>query len=271
MLRSKMSKTLMVVGLASTLLLTSACSKVEILVDSGAKFLTPKEPVVTVIDGVEYGPTVEGMYTLPDLASDKNGEWRKTTILPNDPAFTFDPAVVDVGATQIWGEEEIKEAQRFAVELAVDAIDTPANGAPGDTASMEKWWETNEDKFHPNWKESMRDVALNPDPNEPIVFKAPHRKHDDASLDYGMWYGEFEVHVKDRKIDTVAIGGGEIPEGRGISIYLDVDFASVVKLDDMRAVENTAATLTYTLTKDEDTGKFLVVGYDNSYNLDSLR
>lgn len=274
-----MSKTLMVTGLAGVLLFTSACSggnETEASPSAPPSASTAAVPSSTptptaTAEAVEYGPTIEGMVTLEELAVDKNGTWRKTTILPDDPAFTFAPEVVDGTAKAFWSEEDIKEAQRLAVEMAVDAIDTPANGALGDSESMEKWWAVNKDKFHGDWEDEMYQAAVNTDVNQPLVYKAEHRQHEDTALDYGMFYGEDEIHVKDREIVTTGIKSGEVSQGKAIDVTLEISFTNVVNIDDEKHFEKASTTTGYTMTKDEGTGKFLVVGFNTTYKTVPLR
>lgn len=265
MFQNKMKKTLIITSIAGSLLFTSACAGNSDSDSPSASSETSSAPVV--VDGVEYGPTIEGMPTLKELASDKNGEWRKTAILPDDKAFTFNPAVVDATAKDMWSDEEIKAAQKMSVEMIADMIDTPANGALGDSASMVEWWEVNKDKFHPNWKQAMYNAAISTDVSEPIVYKADYRQDNEANLEYGMPYGENEIHVKDRIIETSKIFAGELPaEGNAIEITSEVFFSNVVEIKKKKNVEKVSGDVTYTMTKDEDTGEFLIAGFDVKLN-----
>ncbi|MBC9704780.1 MAG: hypothetical protein H9W81_07370 [Enterococcus sp.] len=261
-----MKKTMLATGLAGALLFTSACAADNSSSDS-AGASTEK----VVIDGVEYGPTIEGMPTLPELASDSKGKWRKTTILPDDPAFSYEDSVVDPSATGMWSDEEIKEAHKLAVEMAVDTIDTSANGAPGDTEAKLNWWKANEDKFHPFWKQEMYNAVIDDDPNMPLIFKGKHRIHADEKLDYGLVYGENEVHVKDRKISTTKIMAGELPEGKALEVTLKVDHTNVAEVDGKKADEKSEGTLVYTLMKDTKSEKILVAGFNAEYKFQILR
>lgn len=276
MSHNKMERTLISVGLASALLFTSACSLDNSILGSSAS--PSAEPALenVFVDGVEYGPTIEGMPTLPELASDSNGEWRKTTILPNDPAFTYDPAVVDPETFELWSEEEVKEAHRIAVEMAVDTIDTSANGAPNDVDGKMKWWEDNKDKFHPYWKQDMYNGLISDDPNTPIVFKGAFRQQNaDESLNYTLAYGENEVHVKDRKIDTKRIVGVLFPvvDGTepGIMIQLGIDHNHVAVIDGEKMDEKSEGTLEYSFMKDRNSGELLISGINAKYNLNGGR
>lgn len=220
----------------------------------------------------EYGPTIEGMPTLKDLAKDKNGVWRKTTIMPDDPAYEIkDSVLMEGNVREMWSEEDIKEAHRLAINLSVDAIDTAANGALGDTASMESWWETNQGKFHPAYKEVLREGALSTDVNLPIVYKVDRRTHSDPTLDYGLVYGENEVHIKNRTIDTYRIHAGELPSGKAIAVGLSVSFSNVVEIDGERNIEGAGGGMQYTFVKDEATGQLLATGYSTTFKTQPLR
>lgn len=271
MSHSKMSKAFMVTGLASALLFTSACAGDGKPESSSAEASAEATSNTVVVDGVEYGPTIDGMPTMKELASDSKGEWRKTTILPDDPAFDFSDAVVDSTATAMWTEEEIKAAQKMAVEMAVDTIDTSANGAPLDVESKMKWWEENKDKFHPFWKQEMYNAVIDDDPNKPIVLKGNHRLSGDTSKGYDLVYGEDEVHVKDRTIETTSIVAGELAQGKAMEISLTVDFTNVAEIDGKKMDEKTKLTTTYTLMKDDTSGDLLVAGFRAMYDLKILR
>lgn len=261
MFKNKMTKTFMVTGLAGALLFTSACSAVE--TQGGSSSASPE---VVVVDGVEYGPTIEGMPTLKELASDSKGEWRKTTILPDDPAFNFSDSIVDPTATAMWSADEIKEGQRFAVEVLVDSIDTSANGSPGDSASIVDWWEVNKDKFHPAWKQEMYNAAIDTDPNKAIIFKGTHRVD---TTEYEMPYGEDAIHIKDRTIETTMIRAGEIEQGKALEVSFDVAFKTPLEKGGQKADESVEGTAVYTLLKDEDTGKFLFAGFNVEYKYET--
>lgn len=263
MFKNKMTKTFMVTGLAGALLFTSACAANETQAGPGSASASPE---VVVVDGVEYGPTIEGMPTMKELSKDSKGEWRKSTILPDDPAFNFPTSIVDPSATSMWSVDEVKEGQRFAVEMLVDSIDTSANGAPEDSASIVDWWEINKDKFHPAWKQEMYNAAIDADPNKPIVFKGAHRTD---VTEYKMVYGADAIHVKDRTIETKMIRAGELEQGKALEVTLGIEFKNVLENKGNKADESVKGTMVYTLLKDEDTGKFLVAGMDASYNFET--
>ena len=277
---AKMVKALMVTGIASVLLFTSACSgeseskaspTSETSTSASASKSETASPAAESA-GEGYGPTIEGMPTLEELASDKNGVWRKTTILPDDPAFEIgDNVAMEPNVKELWSEEDIKEAHRISVNMAVDVIDTPANGALGDTASMEKWWAANKDKFAPENQEDMRASAFGLDKNQTAVYKAPHRQYEDPALDYGLVYGEDKVHIKDRQIKTTAISAGELNGKNAIRVDLEVTFFNVASIDGREEDEGVGASMGYTLVKDEATGKLLVTGSSATFNTQPLR
>lgn len=236
---------------------------------SAANESATAEPTPAADSSGEYGPTIEGMPTLKDLARDKNGEWRKTAILPDDPAYEIkDSVLMEGNVREMWSKEDIKEAHRLAIDLSVDVIDTAANGAPGDTTSMENWWEANQGKFHPDYKEELREAALSSDPNQAIVYKATHR----PALDYGLVYGEEEVHIKNRTIDTYKIHAGEVPVfGKAIAVSTSVSFSNVVEIDGERNIEGVGGSMRYTFVKDDATGQLLMTGYYATFNTQPLR
>ncbi|MBC9704779.1 MAG: hypothetical protein H9W81_07365 [Enterococcus sp.] len=267
----------MVAGLASVLLFTSACAGDDepdtATATAEATVSATASPSATAeTAGSEYGPTIDGMPTMKELAKDKNGVWRKTTILPDDPAFELtDSVAMEPNVREMWSEEEIEEAHRIAVNMAVDTIDTSGNGALDDTDSMEKWWEANKDKFAPEWQEEIRVSVFGIDKNQTAVYKAPHRQHDDPALDYGLVYGEDKVHVKDRQIKTTAIQAGELNGKTAIRVDLEVTFFNVVNVDGKEDIEGVGASMAYTLVKDEASGKLLVSGISNTFSTQPIR
>lgn len=267
---AKLRKVLFSAGLVGVLLATSACSSDPAEDPKPAASTEVSQPAESALtetapaedESSEYGPTIDGMPTLRELASDKNGQWRKTTILPDDPAFTFDPAVIQDTVTPDWTEEDIKAAQRIAVEMAVDGIDTPANSALGDTASMEKWWDTNKGKFHPMYWEELKKDATSTALDKTIVFKVAHRKD-------GMPYGENAIHVSDRTLKTTEIIGGEINGMSAIAVTVQVGFSNILDVEGSEAREFTNGVVRYTFTKDN--GGYPIIGYYSLYETNALQ
>ena len=205
----------------------------------------------------EYGPVIDGMPTLREPARDRNGQWRKTTIMPDDPAYDIpDNVEAEPIVREMWTEEEINEVHRLAVDMSVDAIDTSANGALGDTESMQEWWEENKGKFHPAYHAVLAEAALSTDINQPIVYKV-----DRSGKPGGLVYGEDEVHVKNRRITTHKLLAGELSEGKAIAAEIQIDFSNVLEVEGTRKLEDVSATLRYTYVLDAATGKFLATGF----------
>lgn len=272
--RKNMSKSLMVAGLTGMLLFTSACGSEggSNSAPSGKEASAEAKKDTVVVDGVEYGPTIDEMPTLKDLAKDENGEWRKTTILPDDPAFNYEASVVDPVTNTVWTDDEIKEAQRVTVEMAVDMIDTAANGAPNDLTSRVDWWEANKDKFDPAWQQDIYNALISDDPNMAVVFKGYHRVHDDSKLDYGLVYGEDEVHVKDREIKTSAITAGTLPDGRySVMVTLELKYTNVAEVDGKKTDEKATSKLVFHVSEDTETGEMLITGLQPEYKFQILR
>ena len=262
----KMSKTLVVTGLASVLLFTSACSgdgEASPTASASASVSATDAPTTGSTANGEYGPTIEGMPTLKELAKDKNGVWRKTTILPDDPAFEIKEVVLDSmepNVKEMWSDAEIQEANALAVKMVADMIDTSANGALGDTESMEKWWETNKANFDPEFHEELYNDALSVDVNKPLVYKVSHRQHDDLALDYSLVYGEDKVHIKNREIFATEITAGEMSGKNAIAITLQVGFVNVAEVDGKEVNENSVGNIRYTFIKDGGQKKVFLRG-----------
>ena len=265
-IQARLSRSLTVAGIAGALLFTSACA-------AGDDPKTGSDATFTAsAANSDYGPTINGVPTLKEPASDENGTWRKTTILPDDPAFDYDASVVDAVTATMWSEDEVKEAQRLSVEMAVDMIDTAGNGAPNDLEARVQWWEANQDKFDPAWAQDIYNALISDDPNLAVVFKGSHRLHDDSKLDYGLVYGDKEAHIKDREIQTASISAGSLSDGRNaIMVTLELEYKNIAEVDGKHVDEEANSKIVFHLAKNERTGKLLVTGLEPEYRFQILR
>lgn len=272
-----MSKTALVAGFVSVLFLASACGSV-----TTENATTESDPAATSASGnatpspasetssasdSEYGPTIDGMTTLPVLASDKEGEWRKITLRPDDPAYTINPNVINPETAAMWSEEEIATAHKIAVDYAVDMIDTFANGQPGDEARAAEWWEVNKSKFHPVYHELLRADVSSTDRSKPIVFKGSDMRDEAGNK---LMYGSDKVHVRDLKITTTEIVSGQLPDtavkpkANAMLVTVQLNYSNVVVSGEgVPMDEKLSASISPTFVKDETTGAVVMSGYDN--------
>lgn len=264
-------KTLMATGLAGALVLTSACAGSNggnidsTPTNSPTSISAPATPSPVASASATPGSVINGIPTKKELGSDANGEYIQTTIAPDDPAFTYDPAVVESTATERFSPEEIKEAHRVAVEYSVEAIDSPMNGSAGDKETVDKWWAANKDRFDPSYQAEIYNDAVSNDPNKPVVYKGTHRDG------YGLQYGSDVTHITNRDIQTTKIHAGELNGRTAIAVSLQSNFSSAVEVDGKKAQENTVGMLRYTLVKDPASGKFLITGYFSEFSIQPVR
>lgn len=265
-------KTMMATGIASALVLTSACAgnsggNVDTSPTSSPTTISaPATPSPIASDGNGVpGGIINGLPTKKELATDGNGQYVQTTVAPDDPAYEYNPAVVDDQATSRYSPDEIKEAQKTAVDYAADAIDSPMNGSAGNTEVAGAWWEANKDRFDPEYQDVMRDGALSADPNQPVVFKANHRSS------YQLQYGENKTHIASREIKVTNITAGELNGRTAIAVRMNIDFTNAVYVDGRDAREASNGDVTYTMLKDPATGKFLISGANSVYTTNPVR
>ena len=214
----------------------------------------------------DSGPTINGIPTEKDLVSDAHGEYRQTTIAPDDPAFTIDPDVIDMTATERYTQEEIEQAHRVAVEGAVAAIDSPMNGSPGDEAGAAKWWSANQDRYAQHQHEEFRAAAFSRDINETVVYKGTHRD----GIQFGLQYGNDVAHIASRSIETKSIHAGELEVGKVIAVTLEVNFSNAVVKDGKKGTEYARGDIAYTMLKDASSGKFLITGYSSTFTTSKI-
>lgn len=263
-------KTLMATGIASALVFTSACAgnngeNINTAPTSSPTTISaPASPTPIASPSAEKG-MINGIPVKEGVASDSHGEYVQTTISREDKAFSYEPGIVDPSATDRFSPEDVKEAHATAVEYAAEAIDTPMNGSPGDTASGEQWWAANKDRFHPDYQEDMKAAALSPNINDTVVYKGVHRK------DYGLQYGADKTHVSERSIQTTSIYGGDLNGTPGVVVAMKVNFTNSADVDGKATPEYANGTVSYTMFKDPATGKFLITGSNATWATQPLR
>lgn len=259
----------MATGMACVLLATAACGGGAEAdpVSASVSPSTAASAAVSPTDSegangaVDQELATNGIPTEKELVSDAHGEYRQTTIAPDDPAFTFDPGVVEATATERYNEEEVEQAQRAAVEYAVAAIDSPMNGSPGDETSAAQWWSVNQERFVPHQQDTFRAAVFSPDGNLPLVYKGTHRD----GTQFGLQYGSDVAHITSRSIETKSIRAGELDVGTVIAVTLEVNFANAVVKDGKKGTEYARGDIACTMLKDAASGKFLISGYTSTY------
>lgn len=260
---------LLSICLAGTVFLTTACANsANEGVESSSASSTASAPASPNADGASSGAledrSVNGLPTEKEPVADGKGTYLKTTISPDDPAFSYDAGVVSVDKPPMYTPEEVRQAHRTAVEYAVDAIDSPMNGTPGDQASAEAWWADNQARFDPYYSHEFHADLFSLDPNKPVVYKGTHRNG------YGLQYGPDKTHISARTIETTEIFGGDLNGRNALAVSLTVNFSSAASIDGKEVPENTVGQLRYTMVKDPGTGEFLITGYHGIFTIQPL-
>lgn len=260
---------LLSICLAGTVFLTTACaSGADEGDESSSASSTASAPATPNTVGAGSGAvqdrSVNGLPTEKEPVADGKGTYLQTTISPDDPAFNYDAGVVSVDKPPMYTPEEVRQAHRTAVEYAVDAIDSPMNGTPGDQASAEAWWADNQTRFHPDYQDEFRTDLFSMDPNKPVVYKGTHRNG------YGLQYGPDKTHISARTIETTEIFGGDLNGRNALAVSLVVNFSSAASIDGNAIPENAVGQLRYTMVKDPVAEKFLITGYYGTFSIQPL-
>lgn len=269
-------KTMSAIGVAGVIMATSACggttgtaidhgtaspSSSPSISQSATPSATPKP-----VNSNGPGTVINGMPTKAELANDGKGEYVQTSISPDDPAFTYNPSIVDPSASGTYSPEDITAAQKVAVTfLAEEGIDSTLNNNPSDVSNQEAWWAKNKDRFAPTHQDEIHNAILANDPNQPFVFRGQYRagKYDLAS-------GPSTTHVLSRTITPVAIKAGNIKGESLLGVQSKVDFTLNAVSDGAPAKETVSGTVSYTLLKDSS-GKWLITGSSANYNITPVK
>lgn len=266
-------KTLGAVVAASVIIALSACG-----VDDGKAQAEPDAqpstaaitsatatatPSATAKTGVKAGDAINGLPTKTELANDGKGDYIQTTIAPDDPALTYNPAIVSQEEPSLFSEEEIKDAQKFVMTfLAEEGFDSILNDNPSDPKVQDAWWAKNKDKIDPSYQaELLADLKAN-DPNKPMVFRGQFRQ--DRANKYNLVHGSDATRVYSRKITPNEIVTGVRNGQKLIGIHSDVEFSMNAVVDGKTVVEATSGTAGYTVTQSPE-GKWLITGYKSNY------
>lgn len=269
-------KSLMAVGMAGAIMATSACggttgpsidhgTPVPSSSPSISQSATPSANP-TPISSNSPGAVINGIPTKPEISNDGKGEYIQTSIAADDPALTYNPAIVDPSASS-YSPEDITAAQKVAITfLAEEGIDSTLNNNPADVANQEAWWAKNKDRFAPAHQDTIHNAIIANDPNQPIVFRGQHRagKYDLAS-------GPSSTHVLSRTITPVAVKAGNINGENLLGVQSKVDFTLNAVSDGAPAKESVSGTVSYTMVKDSSSGKWLIAGSSAQYTITPVK
>lgn len=266
-------KTMMATGLAAGILFTSACGGTP----GGNDIQTTTPPTVPTTISASASPSAEtpkgnvpgsvinGIPTKKELGSNSKGKYIQTTISPNDPAFTYNQAIVEQSAFK-YTPEEITAVQKQAITfIAEETIGSSLNDS-SNAKDREDWWNRNKDKINPDNAAEFHSALISGDTTKPIVFQASFREGK-----YDLKYGEGISHVTSQSIRPTQVIGGVIQGKEAMKIVTDVNFNLAADIDGVMKDENTTGQVGYTFTKDPASGKWLISGFTNTFNTTPLK
>lgn len=268
-------KSLMAVGMAGAIMATSACGGTGGQTVDPSPSVVPSSPSISqtatpsatpssipAVPAVTPGATVNGIPTKTEIANDGKGQYIQTTISPDDPALKYNPAIVEETASSAYSPEEITDAQKFTMTfIAEESIDSTLNNNPGNAEVQEAWWAKNKDNFDPAYQaEAYNDLKGN-DPSKPLVFRGQFRDGK-----YDLTSGADQAHVYSRTITPTRVLGGVVNGRQLIAFDAEVNFAMNAKVNGAVTQEATSGLVSYTLGKNESTGKWQIVGYTSNFS-----
>lgn len=266
-------KSLMAVGLAGAIMATSACGGggSGVNVDSSAPNTTsapsisaPANPSPQASPSVSPGSIINGIPTLTSVENDGKGEYIKTTLADDDPSLKYNPEIVDAGASNLFSPEEISDAQKTAMKfVAEETIDSSLNGNP---SNVDKWWKANKDKFEPTQQGVFLADLNGSDTSKALVLKGDFRQGK-----YDLNYGPDKTHVLSRTITPTHVYGGVNGQYKLVRFDAKANFSLAANVDGKVVNENIVGDISYTLTKDASSGKWLISGYTNTFNITPVK
>lgn len=212
--------------------------------------------------GVEAGDVINGLPTKKELANDGKGDYIQTTISPDDPAFIYNPVIVEPNASSAYTEAEIREVQKkFVTFVAEETIDSTLNDNPSDNEAQDAWWAKHKDQIAPYAQDRFLAALKANDPNQPFVFRGQLRQ-----TKYSLAHGSGVTHVNSRKITVKAVKAGVLEGRQVLGFQADVEFTLNAVVNGKPALETITGTLSYTYTK-ESSGQFLISGNSGMYSI----
>ena len=252
-------KSFAAVGIAGSLLMTSACGVGANHTDS-----TPV-PSPSVSISQQASPSASAVPTqaapsvpVKAVANNGKGEYQQTTISPDDPALKYDTRVVSPEAAAQFSPEDITAAQKTVITfLAEEGIDSTLN----DGNNVDGWWAANKDKIAPELQAPAYEYL-----KSGKTFVARGSWDDANSKGYTYTYNKDQPRVKDRKIDVLSVKTESNANGTSLIFNSNVDYVMAGK-DSAGASHdiNVKGTMMYAVRKDAATGNWLITGQKSSY------
>lgn len=253
-------KSFAAVGIAGSLMMTSACG-----VGSNQPDSTPvPSPSVTISQEASPSPSATPsvpVSTIPvkEVANNGKGEYKQSTISPDDPALKYDPNVVSPDASAKFTPEDITAAQKTAITfLAEEGIDSTLN----DGTDVEGWFAKNKDKIAPELQDQI--VPYIKSGNDFVTTRSWDKSN---SAGWGYAYNKDQPRVKSRKIEVTGIRSEDSANGTSLIFNTDVDYVMAGK-NSAGVVKdiNVKGQMMYAVRKDAATGNWLITGQKSNYN-----
>lgn len=268
---SKFQKATAIAGAATMLFLVTSCTAGTTQVNAapetsaGASPSSSPSAAATTPSGPKPGDVINGLPTKKELANDGKGDYIQTTIASDDPAFTYNPAIVEPNASSAFSEDDIKEVQKkFVTFVAEETIDSTLNDNPSDTSAQDAWWAKHKDQIDSASQAEFLAALKSNDPNQPFVFRGQHRQT--GVPNYSLAHGSDVTHVNSRKITLKAIRAGVLKGKQVLGVQADVEFTLNAVVNGKPVLESSKGIVSYTFTKDAS-GKFLISGTNGKYTI----
>lgn len=252
-------KSFAAVGIAGSLMMTSACG-----VGANHPDSTPvPSPSVTISQeaspsAVPTVPTQAGpSIPVKEVVNNGKGEYKQTTISPDDPAMKYDPATADATIKSQYTPEQIEDAQKFVAKfVAEEGIDSTLN----DGTNVDAWWAANKDKIAPEFQNDVYKLLQN---NGDFVARGSWQRGNPANYSYSYTGANTRVGKRSIKVDKIFSVNDA---NNSIVINSKVDYIMQAK-DSANNVFpiNVRGNMMYAVRKDAATGNWLIVGQQSNY------
>ena len=194
------------------------------------------------------------------IMNDGKGDYLATVIYTEDPAMVYDPKIAEPSATAAFTPEEIASAQTFITGLIADEVlDSTVSG---NVDAFPQWWDVHKDKFDPSGHEQIYAGMMGSGRDEaPLLMGEGYREGR-----YNLAYGPEQQHILSRTITPTKIVSAK-PEGYSDLLAIDYNASGelAVEVNGEVKPEPFEATLSFTVTRGEKPGEWLILGWTNTF------
>lgn len=252
-------KSITVVGVASSLLLVSACGTVStppVASPSESSTASKSAEPSTIASATASGVPASSI-PVKGAANNGKGQYLQTTVSADDPAMKYNPDVVDATIKAQYSPEQITDAQRMVVTFtAEEGIDSILN----DGNDVEAWWAANKDKIAPEFQGKVKSQL---DSGREFVNRrswGPERAGD-----FTYDYKASSPRISERKIAVASLKSGNDVDN-SIVITMKVNYVVQAKDSSGKSFPvKVLADMMFAVRKDAASGKWLLDGQNSSY------